>query len=52
MDRRTREYLQGRFGDYYRSATLSLPPAADARELGPIPFTDGGPTMVRHPTLL
>ena len=52
MDRRTREYLRGRFGDYYRSATLSPPPAADAREWGHIPFTDGGTTMVRHQSLL
>jgi DNA primase small subunit len=52
MDRRTREYLRGRFGDYYRSAALSPPPAADAREWGHIPFTDGGTTMVRHQSLL
>ncbi|MFB6167650.1 MAG: DNA primase small subunit PriS [Haloferacaceae archaeon] len=52
MDRRTREYLRGRFGDYYRSASLSPPPAADAREWGHIPFTDGGTTMVRHQSLL
>jgi DNA primase small subunit len=52
MDRRTREYLRGRFGDYYRSASLSPPPAAAAREWGHIPFTGGGTTMVRHQSLL
>ncbi|MGM0590729.1 MAG: DNA primase small subunit PriS [Halobacteriota archaeon] len=53
MDGRTREYLKGRFGDYYRSATLSLPPDADAREWGHIPWTAGeGTTMVRHQSLL
>jgi len=52
MDRRTREYLRGRFGDYYREAALTPPPAADAREWGQIPFTDGGTTMVRHQSLL
>ena len=52
MDRRTREYLGGRFGDYYRSAALAPPPAAAAREWGHIPFTDGGTTMVRHQSLL
>jgi DNA primase small subunit len=52
MDRRTREYLRGRFGDYYRTASLSPPPAAAAREWGHIPFTTGGTTMVRHQSLL
>ncbi|MFC6989509.1 DNA primase small subunit PriS [Haloplanus sp. GCM10025708] len=53
MDRRTREYLRGRFGDYYRSADLPLPPAAEAREWGHIPWTAGeGTTMVRHQSLL
>ncbi|ESP87188.1 DNA primase small subunit PriS [Candidatus Halobonum tyrrellensis] len=53
MNRRTREYLKGRFGDYYRSATVSPPPAANEREWGQIPFTEGdGTTMVRHQSLL
>ena len=53
MDRRTREYLKGRFGDYYRSASVSPPPAANEREWGHIPFTAGdGTTMVRHQSLL
>ncbi|WP_224335332.1 DNA primase small subunit PriS [Haloprofundus halobius] len=52
MNGRTREYLRGRFGDYYRSADLTLPPAADEREWGHIPWTAGGTTMVRHQSLL
>ena len=53
MNGRTRAYLQGRFGDYYRSADLHAPPAADAREWGHIPFSDGpGTTMIRHQSLL
>jgi DNA primase small subunit len=53
MDARTRNYLQGRFGDYYASADLTLPPETDAREWGHIPFTSGeGTTMVRHQSLL
>ncbi|QCJ46563.1 MULTISPECIES: DNA primase small subunit PriS [Haloprofundus] len=52
MNRRTREYLRGRFGDYYRSADLTLPPAAERREWGHIPWTAGGTTMVRHQSLL
>ena len=53
MNRRTREYLRGRFGDYYRSASVSPPPAANEREWGHIPFTESeGTTMVRHRSLL
>jgi len=52
MDGRTREYLRGRFSDYYRRADLTLPPAADDREWGHIPWTAGGTTMVRHQSLL
>ena len=53
MNRRTREYLRGRFGDYYRSASVSPPPEANEREWGHIPFTAGeGTTMVRHQSLL
>jgi DNA primase small subunit len=48
MDDRTREYLRGRFGDYYRAASIPLPPAVDRREWGFIPFSAGGTTMVRH----
>ncbi|GAB6862985.1 DNA primase small subunit PriS [Haloplanus litoreus] len=52
MDRRTREYLSGRFGDYYRSADPTLPPAADSREWGHIPWTSGdATTMVRHQSI-
>ena len=53
MNGRTREYLRGRFGDYYRRRSPSLPPAADDREWGHIPWTAGaGTTMVRHRSLL
>jgi DNA primase small subunit len=53
MDRRTRTYLKGRFGDYYRRNDLPLPPAAERREWGHIPFTEGaGTTMVRHQSVL
>lgn len=31
MDDRTREYLQDRFGDYYRGSAVALPPAANER---------------------
>ncbi|RAW46308.1 DNA primase catalytic subunit PriS [Halorubrum sp. 48-1-W] len=49
MDDRTREYLRGRFGDYYRGTSLSPPPDAHLREWGHIPWTPGaGTTMVRH----
>ncbi|MFB6107951.1 MAG: DNA primase small subunit PriS [Haloplanus sp.] len=52
MDRRTREYLKGRFGDYYRHADPTPPPDAAAREWGHIPWTAGeGTTMVRHQSL-
>jgi DNA primase small subunit len=51
MDRRTREYLSGRFGDYYRSADPTLPPAADSREWGHIPWTSGSTTMIRHQSI-
>ncbi len=49
MDDRTRSYLAGRFGDYYRSVSLSPPPDAHLREWGHIPWTPGsGTTMIRH----
>ena len=52
MDDRTREYLSGRFGDYYRGTSLSPPPDAHLREWGHIPWTPGsGTTMVRHQSL-
>ena len=53
MNERTRAYLRGRFRDYYRRRTPALPPAAERREWGYIPFTDSpGTTMVRHNSLL
>ncbi|MDR5672960.1 Eukaryotic-type DNA primase, catalytic (small) subunit [Halalkaliarchaeum sp. AArc-CO] len=53
MEERTREYLRGRFRDYYRSADVSPPPDANEREWGYIPWTaGGGTTMVRHQSWL
>ncbi|PSP61133.1 DNA primase catalytic subunit PriS [Halobacteriales archaeon QH_8_67_36] len=53
MDERTREYLRGRFGDHYRRSPITPPPAANEREWGFIPWTEGpGETMVRHRSLL
>jgi DNA primase small subunit len=52
MERRTREYLRGRFRDYYRGARIALPPAPDAREWGYVPWSGGGTTMVRHQSRL
>ncbi|WP_251342854.1 DNA primase small subunit PriS [Haloplanus halophilus] len=52
MDRRTREYLSGRFGDYYRGVDPTLPPDPERREWGHIPWTDGAATtMVRHQSI-
>ena len=48
MDGRTREYLRGRFGDHYRRASVSPPPATNEREWGYITWSDGGTTMIRH----
>ncbi|MFB6300741.1 MAG: DNA primase small subunit PriS [Halobacteriales archaeon] len=53
MEERTRAYLRGRFRDHYRRVSPTLPPAAERREWGYIPWTDGsGTTMVRHQSLL
>ena len=53
MEERTRAYLRGRFGDHYRQASITPPPAANEREWGFIPWTEGpGETMVRHRSLL
>ncbi|WP_411966839.1 DNA primase small subunit PriS [Haloferax sp. YSSS75] len=52
MDGRTREYLEGRFGDYYRSTDIPLPPAPNEREWGVIPWSAGGTRMHRHQSLL
>ncbi|MFC7223269.1 DNA primase small subunit PriS [Halalkalicoccus sp. GCM10025322] len=53
MEERTRAYLRGRFRDHYRRSDVSLPPAADEREWGYIPWTASpGTTMVRHRSLL
>ena len=48
MDERTRAYLRGRFSDYYRRSEHALPPAAERREWGDIPWSAGGTTMIRH----
>jgi DNA primase small subunit len=53
MEERTRAYLRGRFGDYYRRTAVPRPPDAHAREWGYVPWTEGpGETMVRHQALL
>ncbi|RKD94931.1 DNA primase small subunit PriS [Halopiger aswanensis] len=53
MEERTRAYLRGRFRDHYRRTELSPPPAANEREWGYIPWTEGpDTTMVRHRSLL
>lgn len=52
MDERTREYLRGRFGDYYRRSEIAAPPAANEREWGYIPWRARGTTMVRHESWL
>ena len=49
MAERTRSYLRGRFGDFYRRSAPPEPPDATAREWGYIPFEGGpGTTMIRH----
>ncbi|WP_247728873.1 DNA primase small subunit PriS [Halovivax limisalsi] len=53
MEERTRAYLRGRFRDYYRRASITPPPDANAREWGYIPWTAGPDTrMIRHRSLL
>jgi DNA primase small subunit len=53
MEERTRAYLRGRFRDHYRRTEITLPPEANEREWGFIPWTEGpGTTMVRHRSLL
>ena len=53
MEERTRAYLRGRFGDFYRRSEVTLPPRADDREWGYIPWTSGpDTTMVRHKSTL
>lgn len=52
MEERTRSYLRGRFGDYYRRSSVSLPPAAERREWGYIPWQLGGTSMIRHQSIL
>jgi len=53
MEERTRAYLRGRFRDHYRRTEITPPPAANEREWGYIPWTEGtDTTMVRHRSLL
>lgn len=62
MNERTRSYLRGRFGDYYRrrepSATPepdrpTIPPSASDREWAYIPFTAAdGTRMIRHEAIV
>jgi DNA primase small subunit len=53
MEERTQAYLRGQFRDHYKQRQVTLPPAADRREWGFIPWTGGsGTTMVRHRSLL
>ena len=52
MNAATRAYLRRRFSAYYGSSDLALPPAAESREWGYIPWTAGGTTMVRHKALV
>lgn len=52
MDSATRDYLRRRFSAYYASTDVVLPPAAESREWGYIPWTTGGTTMVRHKALV
>ncbi len=52
MEEQTRAYLRGRFGDHYRRAGVSPPPAAGDREWGYIPWRAGETRMVRHRALL
>ncbi|MFW5896431.1 MAG: DNA primase small subunit domain-containing protein, partial [archaeon] len=52
MEPRTRAYLRGRFRDHYRRVAPSVPPAANEREWGFIPWSEGGTTMVRHRSML
>jgi len=52
MDDRTREYLKGRFGDYYRRASPALPRGREPPRVGPHPVDPGsGTTMLRHQSL-
>ena len=53
MQERTRAYLRGRFRDHYRRSEITLPPDAEAREWGYVPWTAGpGTTMARHNSLI
>lgn len=49
MNTTTKNYLQGRFEDYYRTVDLYYPPATFEREMAYIPWNTGSETrMARH----
>lgn len=49
MNSRTQNYIQGRFGDYYRTLDVTYPPETYSREFAFIPWTDSDKTiMARH----
>lgn len=53
MNQPTVKYLRSQYGDYYEDATLHLPPNANQREWGYIPWTvDGKTRMKRHISLI
>ena len=53
MEDRTQNYLQGRFRDFYRRTEVELPPGAEAREWGFVPWTPGpDERFERHKALL
>lgn len=52
MEERTRDYLRGRFRDHYRRTSVTLPPSANEREWGYIPWRAGGTTMIRHRSMM
>lgn len=52
MEERTRDYLRGRFRDHYRRTSVTLPPSANEREWGYIPWRAGGTTMIRHRSMI
>lgn len=48
MDTRTREYVRGRFRDYYRRTDLSEPKHADGREWGFMGWGEDEDSLTRH----
>lgn len=53
MNDATRNYLQGRFRDYYRRTDVDTPPKAEEREWGVVPWTkERGEIFERHKALV